>query len=174
VTTVRDAPPRHKRAASARRSRHNAIVDLALALGTIVVAAVVLGAIAHLSFVEFRSGSMAPEYPTGTVALVRDVPASDVHVGDVVTVDRAGQLPITHRVVAAATGRDGITTLRLRGDANAAADPKPYRVSDVRLVEASMPDASRTVAIVGGVVIVVGLLALSLIGLASRRRRIVA
>ena len=46
----------------------------------------------------FKTGSMSPTITAGSVALVREIPASEINVGDVVTVDREDALPVTHRV----------------------------------------------------------------------------
>ena len=78
---------------------------------------------------------------------MQEIPAQDVEVGDVVTVDRgAGLLPITHRVVAATPQVDGTTSLTLQGDANEAPDATDYRVTTVRIVLASIPGLAMFVA----------------------------
>ncbi len=56
------------------------------------------------SLMMFKTGSMSPTIPAGSVALVQRIPASEIVVGDVVTVDRAGTLPITHRVTSVGEG----------------------------------------------------------------------
>ncbi len=48
---------------------------------------------------------MEPTIPTGSLAVVHEIPASEIAVGDIVTVDRPGQLPITHRVTSVAGRR---------------------------------------------------------------------
>lgn len=108
-----------------------------------------------LTLVVFKSGSMEPAIPTGSVALVREVPAADVHVGDVVTVDRPGDIPVTHRVVDTDPGADGTTVLTLKGDANAASDPSPYRVRAVREVLGSVAGAEVVVDGAGPAIAVV-------------------
>lgn len=100
----------------------------------LVIAAMWFGA----SVILFSTGSMSPAIPAGSAALVREVPASEVEVGDVVTVDRPNALPITHRVVAIA-GSGPVRELTLRGDANSTDDPFPYSVSHVREVILSVP-----------------------------------
>src|SRR5687767_8784626 len=81
---------------------------------------------------------MSPAFPADSVLLVRDVPARDVGIGDVVTVTRDGAVPITHRVVAAEPAGNA-TALTLRGDANDVDDPEPYRVSRVGYVIGGIP-----------------------------------
>ncbi|GAA3287674.1 signal peptidase I [Nesterenkonia halobia] len=107
------------------------------------LAAMVLVICAHvfgLSLILFRTGSMEPTIPQGAASLVKEIPASEVAVGDVVTVDRAGRLPVTHRVTSVEDGegpQERIITMQ--GDANAAEDPEPYTVTEVRDVLWSVP-----------------------------------
>lgn len=113
-----------------------------LAVGGVICIGLVICAFAfNITLIMFKTGSMSPTIPTGSLAVVREVPADSVEIGDVVTVDRAeGELPITHRVVSATTAPDtGVTTLELKGDANAAPDPGLYLVTSVRTVLWSMP-----------------------------------
>ncbi|HEY0188725.1 MAG TPA: hypothetical protein VGC67_14635 [Cellulomonas sp.] len=111
-----------------------------------------LGAVAGFGVVLFRTGSMSPTIPAGSAALVREIPADQIEVGDVVTVDRAGLLPVTHRVVEvapSAAGGSDARDLTLRGDANTADDPEPYTVTSARRVVASVPGVAAAVAALG-------------------------
>jgi signal peptidase len=83
--------------------------------------------------------AMAPTFPTDSLLVAHSVPASAVKVGDIVMVQRAGLLPITHRVVATAPAPLGATSLTLRGDDNRTADATAYVVRSVGLVEAGVP-----------------------------------
>jgi signal peptidase len=103
----------------------------------------------QLSLIMFKTGSMSPGIPAGSLALVREIPAAEARVGDVVTVERPGQLPVTHRVVSSTAGPGSLTTLVLKGDANAAVDPAPYRVASVRVVVWSTPGLARVVVWLG-------------------------
>ena len=87
----------------------------------VLAAVIVFGAYAWSSgrrFYAVDSGSMAPTFNTG--ALVVDLPvtpATDFHVGDVVTFHPTPGYTVTHRI--AGIGPDGITT---KGDANPSSD----------------------------------------------------
>ncbi|WP_245865362.1 signal peptidase I [Rhodococcoides kyotonense] len=118
-----------------------------LALGGIVCIALVACAFFfNITLIMFKTGSMSPQIPAGSLAVVRQVPADSVGVGDVVTVDREGKLPVTHRIVAAETNsQSGITVLELKGDANADADPGLYQVTEVRKVLSSVPGLAHVV-----------------------------
>lgn len=125
----------------ARGRLREAALTAGAAMGGLCLALVVLGAVLDATLVVFRSGSMAPTMPTGSLAVVRQVDARDVVVGDVVTVAREGRLPITHRVVRAdpdPAAPDG-AVLVLRGDANASLDPAPYAVTRVGRVVWALP-----------------------------------
>jgi signal peptidase len=60
-------------------------------------------------------------------------------VGDIVMVQRVGELPVTHRVVATRPAVGGETRLTLKGDDNRTADATPYLVRTVGLVQAGLP-----------------------------------
>lgn len=138
-----------------RRRIGGVIGDTALALLAVAGAACIALVIAALAFnvsiMLFSTGSMGPTIPAGSAALVREIPASEVRLGDVVTVDRPGRLPVTHRVVgiAEAAGGDDRRSLTLRGDANPVDDPAPYDVAAVRLVLWSVPGAAPVIAWLG-------------------------
>jgi signal peptidase I len=127
------------------------VVDVALwlaaAAGVLCIAAVIAAAVFQVSMIMFATGSMSPTIPTGSLAVVHKIPASEIRLGEVVTVDRDGELPITHRVVGIekTPGAPAFRTITLRGDANTADDPAPYVVSSVRLVWWSVPGLARVI-----------------------------
>ncbi|MEU8423271.1 signal peptidase I [Micromonospora sp. NPDC048835] len=140
------------------RRRHGALArvgDLALTVlavgGTVCVVLVPLAFFFDISLILFKTGSMSPTIPAGSLAVVREVPASEVAVGDVVTVDRTPLPPITHRVVDIANGGGPARLLTLRGDANQSNDAAPYAVDKVRLVEWSVPRLGYAVRTVSNV-----------------------
>jgi len=159
-TTEPDAhrPPAEADAADVRRSRRpragsvlsEILLWIAAVAGLVCIVLVILAFTAHITLIMFRTGSMAPTIPTGSVAIVQQIPASQVHVGDVVTVDRPDELPVTHRVRAVAEGSaPGERLLTLRGDANAQDDVKPYPVSSVRIVRFSIPGLAPVIVAFG-------------------------
>ena len=77
---------------------------------------------------------------------MRRIPAAEVEVGDVVTVDRPGKPPVTHRVTGIAPGESPDQRLiSLKGDANPTGDGAPYAVSSVRIVLGSVPGLAQVV-----------------------------
>ena len=126
--------------------------------GLICIVLVILAFTAHITLIMFRTGSMAPTIPTGSVAIVQQIPASHVHVGDVVTVDRPGELPVTHRVRGVAPGSNSAQRLlTLRGDANAQDDIAPYPVSTVRIVRFAIPGMAPVIVAFGNPLVLGGL-----------------
>lgn len=125
------------------------ILNVAAVGGALCIGWVVAALVFHLSLIMFRTGSMSPGIPAGSLALVHEIPATEARIGEIVTVDRTNQLPITHRVVkviAPPGARPGTPVeLVLKGDANPTVDPAPYRVSTVRQVLWSQPGLARVV-----------------------------
>lgn len=159
ATTTPAAP-----AASSRRSWGRALrfirstlLNIAAVGGALCIILVLLALVFDITIVMFRTGSMAPTIPAGSAALVREVPADQVQVGDVVTVDRPGRLPITHRVVAATDLPGDDVKLVLQGDANDAPDPTPYVVQTVRTVLFSVPGAAYVIAWLDDPIVLAGL-----------------
>lgn len=123
---------------------------IAAAFGMVAIVLVILALTLQITLIMFRTGSMAPAIPAGSVAVVQRVPATSVELGDVVTVDRDDALPVTHRVVAIASGASPNTrSLTLRGDANPGNDPAPYDVASVRIVRASAPGLAPVIVAFG-------------------------
>ncbi|WP_432563740.1 signal peptidase I [Kineococcus sp. SYSU DK003] len=120
-----------------RHWAREAVLTVAALGGLICLLAIGAAVFCDITLVMFRTGSMSPAIPAGAVAVVRAVPATQVQVGDVVTVARPDALPVTHRVVSIAPNPQGTVSSRLltlKGDANASADPTPYPVTEVRRV----------------------------------------
>ncbi|ARU52039.1 signal peptidase I [Cellulosimicrobium cellulans] len=70
------------------------------------------------------SGSMEPNLPVGSLAVVVPVEPEDVRIGQIITYlpNPDDPTPVTHRVTAITHRADGGLTFTLQGDANAAAD----------------------------------------------------
>ncbi|GAA1489133.1 signal peptidase I [Brachybacterium sacelli] len=142
----------------------NAVLNLAAVGGAICIVLVLLALVFDITLILFRTGSMDPAIPQGSLAVVREVPASQVEVGEVVTVDRDDDLPVTHRVTSIEQLGDGQWQLTMKGDANDSADPAPYTVLTVRTVMFSIPGLAKPVAalnspwVLGGVTLAVAAL----------------
>ena len=151
---MRKAPAPAATVAGPRRTGLRArLADLLLTVGAIAGVLCVLVAVAAYAFqvhlVVFRTGSMSPAIETGALAVSRTVPASDLAVGDVVTVHSATGQRITHRIQQVTQVDDG-ARLVLRGDANSVDDAQPYDVTEADRVIASVPQAGYVVAWLSG------------------------
>lgn len=139
----------------------NMLLNIAAIGGAICLALVACALVFQVSLVLFKTGSMSPTIPAGSIAVVRKIPASHVKVGNIVTVDRPGLLPISHRVRTVHPGIDGTTVITMRGDANATDDPAPYTVRTVRIVMWSVPYGAHLLArtadprVIGGLTLLV-------------------
>ncbi|MCD4851203.1 signal peptidase I [Arthrobacter sp. AK01] len=122
------------------RSRlREVLLNIAAAGGAVCILAVICALLFNITLIMFKTGSMSPGIPAGSLAVVREIPASGINAGDVVTVDRPGKLPITHRVQTVEPADGSARTITMKGDANTEADPAPYVVEKVRLVLWSVP-----------------------------------
>lgn len=130
-----------------------------LAVGGVACIGLVIAAfVFNISLILFKTGSMAPTIPQGSMSVVQRISADDIRVGDVVTVDREeGQLPVTHRVTAVHPQRPGEALIEMQGDANPNPDPGPYRVTEVRKVLWSVPGAASVIVWFSDPVILAGL-----------------
>jgi len=117
----------------------NVALTLAAAGGVVCIVLVILSVAFGITLVMFKTGSMTPTIPAGSVAIVREIPASEVKVGDIATISRVGALPVTHRVTSVSPAVGDERSITMKGDANEAEDPVPYVVSTVRLVIFSVP-----------------------------------
>lgn len=131
---------------------------IAAAAGVVCIVLVILAYAAGITLIMFKTGSMSPTITAGSVAVVQRIPAADIAVGDVVTVDRAGDLPVTHRVTsvtAGATADERVITMR--GDANASDDPFPYTVQSARVVLFAIPGIATVIVAMGSPYVLGGL-----------------
>lgn len=103
------------------------LLNVGAVFGTLCIIATVAAVFFGVKPVVFRSGSMGPAIETGALGLVHNVPAADLHTGDVVSVVDSAGTRITHRIVAI-DRRGAEASLTLKGDANNVADAQPYVV----------------------------------------------
>lgn len=134
---VRDASPRKR---TAQFSFSDLVLNVAAGGGLLCIVLVILAITMNITLIMFKTGSMAPTIPAGSVALVQEIPASSIEVGDVLTVDRARKLPVTHRVTSInPPGPVDSRTFTMRGDANTLEDAEPYTAKNVRIMRGHIP-----------------------------------
>lgn len=146
-----DEIDQHDAPASPRRTAAARAVGVGRAVGNFLIGAIVVAGLAGFVMaimptlgwqsVVLATGSMAPGLPTGSLVIERLVPASELAVGDIVTLTREDKPPVTHRIkeIAPAKGILPSRELILKGDANDDADPRPYVVTKAGLVVAGFP-----------------------------------
>ena len=126
----------------------DAVLTLAALGGVVCILLVIAANVFDITLIMFKTGSMSPTIPAGSLALVREIPAADARVGDVLTIARPGELPITHRVTSVEPADGALTSITMRGDANDFDDPAPYTVADARIVLYSVPGLAAAVVAV--------------------------
>jgi len=113
---------------------HDLVLPLSVAVLVVALPLVVLlGTVLALGWQlqVVQTGSMAPLYPMGALAVVQPLDPSDIRAGmPVVFRDRQQGHLVAHRVVGPQPGMPA--TWRTKGDANRTEDPLPVRASDVR------------------------------------------
>lgn len=146
------------RRSRAAHSVSEVVLTVAAIGGVLCIVLVGLAFTMNMTLIMFKTGSMSPTIPAGSVALVQEIPASSMNVGDVVTVDRVGMLPITHRVTSIDPAADGGSrTFTMRGDANPVDDADSYTASSVRIVRGHVPGLANIIvwfshpAVLGGI-----------------------
>ena len=140
------------------------IGNLLAAGGVIAVGLVIAAVTMNISLIMFKTGSMSPTIPTGSLAVVKEISADEIEIGDVVTVDREGQLPVTHRVVEIYPQAPGEALIRMKGDANPDADQGMYRVTTVREVLWSVPELAKVIVWFGNPMVLGGITILAALG----------
>lgn len=117
------------------------------ALAGLLSAVVAVGALLFgLQPLIFRSGSMEPAVDTGSLGLAHRVDASELKVGDIVSVPTEDDSRVTHRIVEITPADDQTSVLRLKGDANNAVDEQAYTVTEADRLMFSVPVLGTVVA----------------------------
>lgn len=125
-----------------------AVGTVAAILGLVSVLWMLLSPLLGLSLVAFATGSMSPTIPQGALALAREVPAADLEVGSVAMLQRPGERPVSHRILAIAADPESpeARLVTMQGDDNPVPDPEPYRVTSGRVILASVPGGAEVFA----------------------------
>jgi signal peptidase len=120
----------------------------------------VLSNIFGLSLITFATGSMAPTITTGSLGVVREIPASELQVGDIATLQRGGErLPVTHRVLDVKPSPDdtNLQIVSMQGDANPIPDTFPYYVDTAKVVLWHVPNGAYVISYLTSPLVLVAL-----------------
>lgn len=113
------------------RSRGKEIaLNIAAIAGLICIIATLASLVFGIKPLVFRSGSMSPQINTGALALAKTVPATDLAVGDVISVNNDQGVRITHRVYSLEPAIGDTVVVTLKGDDNNAPDRLPYTITE--------------------------------------------
>lgn len=100
----------------------------------ILAATIVVPKVAGAQPYTVLTGSMQPDYPPGSLIVVKPRPADEITPGDVITYQiRSGDPEVvTHRVVEVTRDPEGQRRFIAQGDANSIVDDEPVRPVQVR------------------------------------------
>jgi signal peptidase I len=165
---------------TARQRRGLAVSVAALAVAVLLPLAVLLGTAFSMGwkFQPIETGSMAPRYPAGSLAIIEPLEAADVRPGMTIVFEDPfvrGRL-VAHRVVKRLPGRSPVW--QTKGDSNTESDPAPVHSTAIKgRVRWAVPGLGRVVSALDGrwaVALLVGvpiaILLLSEITAVGRRR----
>lgn len=105
-----------------------------LVLLGVMAVCVVIPRVAGAEPYTILTGSMRPNYPPGTLMVVRPTSVDAIDVGDVITFQLEPGKPevVTHRVIGEIRDFDGSTRFLTQGDANNAADEGSVRAVQIK------------------------------------------
>ena len=154
----------------ALRRLRGALLTLGAVLGVVCILSVAASLLLGIRPLVVQSGSMAPAIETGALAWARQVPATELAVGDVVMVDTADGSRVTHRIVGIEQ-QGSSAVLQLRGDANDVPDVERYPVEEAYRVFAVIPYGGHVVAWLSGPIglFLLGMYAMGLLLVVLRR-----
>lgn len=117
----------------------NKIIKNALRIiNALIVTVIVVAALAALGTKLFGikmytvlSGSMEPEYPTGSLLFVKEIEPSELEADDVITFTLSGGTTATHRIIEVIGDEGGGLSFRTKGDANEIEDASPVKAESV-------------------------------------------
>jgi len=128
-------PLAHASGRSPYRYLRGAVYWLAVAVASVALLAVIASVGARLfgySPYVMYGGSMGSTAPLGSVAMIEDVPAESLKVGDVIVFRPPStgkpRQPLMHRIISIEEA-DGQRVFRTKGDANESADPWELRLT---------------------------------------------
>jgi signal peptidase I len=124
---------------------HNRLLTVGAILGALCLLVALVGIVLGAKPLVFRSGSMSPTIPTGSLGISLPVGAAEIGTGDVISVENTTGVRITHRVVSTKTS-GGTAIVTLRGDANEFADSEPYVLSKADRLVLAVPVLGYVVA----------------------------
>lgn len=124
------------------------VLTVGAVLGSLCLLLALAGLVLDVKPLIFRSGSMGPEIPAGSIGLARPVAAPELEVGEVVSVIASNRTRVTHRIVGI-NGNGPSRNLTLQGDTNSVPDAETYAVTGADRVFFSVPGVGYAIAWLG-------------------------
>jgi signal peptidase len=114
-----------------RRFVRGLLAVLITAGAAVAVIGLLMPAVLHLQRYVITGGSMTGTISRGSLAYDEYVPSSTLKVGDIITfVPPRMHGPVTHRIISIKTDQRGNSLFRTKGDANKAADPWQFALTN--------------------------------------------
>lgn len=140
LSSARTRPSGSKAAHRKRGVLHYIGVGLSFGLlalvGLIAVLVIALPMLTKSTPYTVLTSSMTPNYPAGTLVIVKPTDVQQIRIGDVITYQISSNQPavVTHRVtqIIEPTTPSGTESFITKGDANSLADAKPVKPVQVR------------------------------------------
>ncbi len=108
------------------------IINSIIVTATVLVVVLFVGVkILGIQMFTVLSGSMEPEYPTGSLIYVKEVETDELQEGDVITFMLSETTTATHRIIEVVDDGDGTLSFKTKGDANEIEDAKPVYEENV-------------------------------------------
>lgn len=116
----------------------NNLLTVGAVLGALCLLAALAGILLGAKPLVFRSGSMSPAIPTGSLGITLPVEAHEIRSNDIISIENVAGVRITHRVVTTDASA-GTATVTLKGDANQVPDSERYVVSKADRLVLAVP-----------------------------------
>ncbi len=107
------------------------IINTIILTVTVLLAVLIVGMkLVGVQLYTVLSGSMEPEYPTGSLIAVKEIEPSELKVDDVITFKLNASTTATHRITEIIS-QEGSLKFRTKGDANEEEDGSPVSAENV-------------------------------------------
>lgn len=93
------------------------------------------------------TGSMEPMFGPNSVVFAQEIPAEEAQVGDVTAIQTPDMtIPVIHRVIEIDASAEGLTQIRMQGDANDQPDSRTYGAETVEKYLFHVPGLASAIA----------------------------
>lgn len=104
--------------------------SLIITFSVVILLLVIIIKVSGTQLYTVLSGSMEPNYPTGSLIAVKEIEPTELDEGDVITYRLSGSTIATHRIIEVLSEDSGLK-FRTKGDANEDPDASPVPAENV-------------------------------------------